>query len=579
MLDEVRPWVVCRAAGGCTAPLLDKVQPWVKSDGIASSANATAGPLDDPVLPWTSSAGGDECALGLTSRVVAKGSVSRDTARAVASKVIVQRSFVKKVVEHHRAARRAARLAKEREAWAAELRQHLPNCQVILQFGADSPHVEAAFLRGSFGTLHRHWAGWNRFKLYCSFVAVEVADANECILADFASIFDEANADVEKLKDIYGRGAPSLRSSLAALDFVQRRAGLPAWTVALKSPVLLGYAAGAVLTAPKVSAVALPLCGVVGFELALRNEWYPLGLRLAAGWLLMCIWGSLRFCDGITVLPASLSLKDGVLYGYCRSAKGNVRGMAVACLASGLVRGTGRPWGAIFIELVHSWLQEAGVVDIKAIDFCLPAMCPTGATLQGHEAENWHVASVLRYLLSIAGVHDAYNFCVHGIKATLLAWSGQVSAVSKDARRRQGHHKGDVVELYSGDDSLEGLRTQLSVIRALEEGWRPSRPLQRGAAPPLSEPALQVDIPTSGLWEQFSHLLPWNEQKGGRRVPPPPPPLAPTGAYVGIPMRIVSFFKCVFRSGTASPGRGVCGYRWQRPGFLLTLRYVLVFIC
>lgn len=409
-----------------------------------------------------------------------------------------------------RASKRLHQLAAERRAWALEVRNHLQASDVVQKHGVDSPHIEAAFRKGSIGTLRRHWAGWKRFKHFCAKAEVVPGEASEASLAEFAAIFDECNADVPALQQIRGKGKPSLRSSLEAIEFLRRRTGLPAWEAALKSPVIKGYAAGAALTDSKVSATALPLCAIVGFEIKLRDASAPLGLRLAAGWFLMCVWGSLRFCDGSSVAPTSLSMKNGVLHGFCRNAKGNPRGLPFACIAQGLLPGP--DWGAIFIQVQETWLSNLDC-DAGEVDFCLPAIKRRGCEILACEAESWHVASLLREFLADAGVVDVHSFCVHGIKATMLAWSGQVAAVSKDSRRRQGHHASDVVDLYAGDDVLESLRTQLSVLQAIEEGWRPSRPLRRGAAAPVPEPELQVRLPTEGLSSRFRHLLPWELQK------------------------------------------------------------------
>ena len=120
--------------------------------------------------------------------------------------------------------------------------------------------------------------------------------------------------------------------------------------------------------------------------------------------------------------------------------------MPFAGLASGLLRGPGEAaWGTIFLEVMHRWLREAGVQYFEDVDFCLPAMSADGAVIHGTCAEIWHVAPLLKFLLARAGIADAHLFSVHGIKATMLAWSGQVAAVPKDSRRRQGHHAGDVV--------------------------------------------------------------------------------------------------------------------------------------
>ena len=51
--------------------------------------------------------------------------------------------------------------------------------------------------------------------------------------------------------------------------------------------------------------------------------------------------------------------------------------------------------------------------------------------------------------------------------------------LSDEARRRQGHHKQQSVDLYGRDDTIDALWLQQQIALACSEGWRPSRPISR----------------------------------------------------------------------------------------------------
>ena len=170
-------------------------------------------------------------------------------------------------------------------------------------------------------------------------------------LADFAAIFlEDAEVGVsDTLAFVRGKGPPTLRSCLQALRFLHGRLGLAELFRQLDSPVIKGYALedGA---PPLKQACALPLAAVLEAERLLRSQDECLGVRLFCGALLCGIWASLRFGDLVTIDPASLSLHDGVLRGYCSLTKSRKRGMPFACLGRGLLASApDDSWAVIFL--------------------------------------------------------------------------------------------------------------------------------------------------------------------------------------------------------------------------------------
>ena len=104
---------------------------------------------------------------------------------------------------------------------------------------------------------------------------------------------------------------------------------------------------------------------------------------------------------------------------------------------------------------------------------------------------------ILRILVSRQGrvlPVQAQSYTLHSCKATFSVL--HVSAVlwDSEARRKQGHHSGGSVALYSRDDTHEALQAQRSVLLALRQGWRPALPIARGAQRPLLEADVSLDM-------------------------------------------------------------------------------------
>ena len=148
--------------------------------------------------------------------------------------------------------------AQEREKWAKDAAVWCPESSKVKQLGATSPHLRMAF-RGRFGTLRRHWSGWNRVKAYCTSCHVDLsALQTEVALADFAAIFTTSEEEcTDEMLAVRGSGPSSLRCCLASLRFLANRVGLPLLQAALCSSTIKGYEDEGVM-APLRQACALP---------------------------------------------------------------------------------------------------------------------------------------------------------------------------------------------------------------------------------------------------------------------------------------------------------------------------------
>ena len=105
-----------------------------------------------------------------------------------------------------------------------------------------------------------------------------------------------------------------------------------------------------------------------------------------------------------------------------------------------------------------------------------------------------------RCLISYGGSDrtSAGLFTLHSLKATLLAWSQQLGGVADADKAAQGHHRcpaagiSRCVPKYGRDDVVPQLRCQERLLVALDKGWMPKIPLDRG----VHELELQLRAPS-----------------------------------------------------------------------------------
>jgi hypothetical protein len=144
-------------------------------------------------------------------------------------------------------------------------------------------------------------------------------------------------------------------------------------------------------------------------------------------------------------------------------------------------------WGMHWFWCLRKWLSTIKPVERKSIDFLMPNFSVDGHTLSAEPITYATAVTRLRFMLDRLKVDCPGTYTAHSAKATLLAWSAQLS-VDTSKRARQGHHQTEkTVTLYGRDDVFAALQLQEEVLRKVRSGWRPLRAQQRGALPPAPE--------------------------------------------------------------------------------------------
>ena len=125
-----------------------------------------------------------------------------------------------------------------------------------------------------------------------------------------------------------------------------------------------------------------------------------------------------------------------------------------------------------------------------------------------------------RYFIADTGggaIHPAVRkqYTLHSMKSTILSWSHQLN-LPPEGRLVQGHHKSPQLascRLYSRDDVHGSLMLQRFICSSVQKGWRPATPLHRGGQAPLSDPAVDLQLPSlladfNGSLELFHRVPP-----------------------------------------------------------------------
>jgi len=315
-----------------------------------------------------------------------------------------------------------------------------------------------------------------------------------------------------------------------ALTWVAKHAGLSALTQCLQSSLCKSYVSGTRICEKRESA-PLPLFFLVFLECAIIRDSYPPSTLLQIGSILLLVWSSLRWSDGLWVSPGSLQLQDDVLYGSASHTKTTNRGMPFACYTAGFT-GHGSTvhwcvkWMNLVMQAVHDTMQ---LHPTFKIDFLLTE---TGEDQQRplfvqpmSRARGIHL---LRYLLRLQGeslgfqVEPEYLHLLgtHSCKTTLLCWGQQLN-LSLESRRLQGHHRMAEgmasVALYSRSDVFPAVQLQRQIAKKIADGFRPVRPMLRGGSPPLFDKP--VIIPP---WPAFGRVA--SQVLEDATVPREPPP-------------------------------------------------------
>ena len=256
-----------------------------------------------------------------------------------------------------------------------------------------------------------------------------------------------------------------------------------------------------------------------------RKEAFPIPLALVAEWerkvthpqtgdhevifigfILVLIYGGLRFGDGQRTKPESMEFALGALRGIAWLTKTSARGQPFACHGWGL---TGTPhdvsWAKSYVQKLGVWTRSAtanfGHGDLPAPDFLLPDLVRTGNqpndVIIVNRPMSYQRALVMFRRLFVSTListpvscEQAQNFTLHSCKNTLLSVARQLDVPDRFTAE-MGHHRSSSgnssIELYSRDDTARALRGQSLVVNAVRSGWRPMRAQARGGQTPLPQ--------------------------------------------------------------------------------------------
>ena len=247
----------------------------------------------------------------------------------------------------------------------------------------------------------------------------------------------------------------------------------------------------------------LPLAVIVAWEMKIREPTCPPALALLLGGFLLASHCSLRFGDLQRICVSSLTISSDALRGCCWTTKTSNTGQPFASSHLGLSgRDTASAWTIAWLSHLQASVlntRQALGVTIEP-DFLIPQApcwdnpetCSLKSPLQYHQA-----LTMLRWAVqtpwqsALISPAEAQAFTLHSLKVCLLSASAQLR-LPEEARRLQGHHKLNSVQLYSRDDTIQSLWLQRQVALRVKAGWRPPRPQAQGSQPPIIEPAFSV---------------------------------------------------------------------------------------
>ena len=237
---------------------------------------------------------------------------------------------------------------------------------------------------------------------------------------------------------------------LSAMKFAAHKLSLSGLLRLLDQPLVLAWKRGDCWKRTRTKeAVPLPFAVVKGFEAALpsasqEDRWF-----LCA--LLVMIRASLRWSDLQRLDLSSVVATQEAVSGWCWRTKSSKTGM---------------PFGFLCCYASQDFfLQWNG----KPMKYAVA------------------LSQFRRCLVSFGGMPESAvaGFSLHSLKATLLSWAGALGVDAHD-REAQGRHRSmglsGCVAKYSRDDIEPQLRCQRAVVRAVEAGWIPGTPLDRGVS-------------------------------------------------------------------------------------------------
>ena len=268
-------------------------------------------------------------------------------------------------------------------------------------------------------------------------------------------------------------------------------------------------------------ALPIPFILVLKWEQTIMKADTPDWLRLLLGGFLLAIWSSLRYADLQRTSVSNLNLGPNAIRGLCRLTKTTRTGQPFAAYLGGFSSAAPRSgWVASWLRALQRAYEKSKPFQpdyiIPVLDnYDHPSMASPLSYAGALRALRW--AAQTPWSTPTLSSLEAQGLTLHSLKVTFLSAAAQLRLPRQD-RQMQGHHIGGSVQLYSRDDTVDAIWLQMQICKEVKQGWRPSRPLQRGGQPALPEP--RFDLPNSELpmsieilWERGLSLFQESKQR------------------------------------------------------------------
>ena len=353
-------------------------------------------------------------------------------------------------------------------------------------------------------TLMRYFDAWLNWSSFCRLAAASPHDPPAGLLPDW----------LKSQSSRQGLATMQLR----ALAWFCKTAGLPKLQSCLCTPICQAFSVASHPTEHRES-LPLSLSFVLYLEKGILDPLTSHSDILRFGYLLLCIWGSLRWGDAIWCPPSRLHYQpqSHALVGICLRTKTTKRGMPFGILASGLCGTASQCWSLRFLSVLRQSVADTLALNPhRHIDFLPSSLSGSesrpiiSAPLKRERMVLWLRGLLLKHwrLLCHDPAPAAFGLvAAHSLKCTLLSWARQLH-LDSDLRRIQGHHRQSgsdrSVSLYSRDDILPMLRLQRLVVDAVRSGFRPLQPMARGLSQPL--PDFPVTLPSAASLPELGPL-------------------------------------------------------------------------
>lgn len=172
----------------------------------------------------------------------------------------------------------------------------------------------------------------------------------------------------------------------------------------------------------------------------------PEHMILILGFLLILIWGSLRFSDAQRINLRSLVYNGENLRGLSWRTKTTNRGQAFGVIAQGLLSRKSFHWMHRYLLTLDAVLDRLGA---DYIDYLMPDVTDQDGVTTPIQPMSYATAMKwLRYCIRVPWKQqtgfrlDPSVFTIHSCKATVLSWSAQQAhLLTEESRLQQGHHR------------------------------------------------------------------------------------------------------------------------------------------